>query len=40
MPCETNGAIAHYVIYGEAEQRSAFETTGAQVHLDYSTDLF
>ena len=36
----TNGAIAHYVIYGEAEQRAAFETTGSQIQLDYSTDLF
>ncbi|MBK8768413.1 MAG: hypothetical protein IPM01_29145, partial [Burkholderiaceae bacterium] len=36
----TNGAIAHYVIYGEAEQRAAFETTGSQIQLDYSADLF
>ena len=36
----TNGAIAHYVIYGEAEQRAAFETTGTPIQLDYSADLF
>jgi hypothetical protein len=28
------------VIYGEAEQRAAFETTGTQIQLDYSADLF
>ncbi len=31
----TNGAIAHYIIYGAAEQRLAFETTGAAISLDY-----
>ena len=36
----TNGAIAHFVIYGANEQRAAFDTGGAPIRLDYSVDLF
>ncbi len=32
----TNGAIAHYVIYGAAELRSAYDTTGVQIDLGYA----
>ena len=31
----TNGAIAHYVIYGSGEQRAAFDTAGVQIDLGY-----
>ena len=31
----TNGAIAHYVIYGADEQRTAHETTGAVIDIGY-----
>ncbi|MFO1196653.1 MAG: hypothetical protein U1E86_06730 [Burkholderiaceae bacterium] len=31
----TNGAIAHYVIYGANEQRSAYDTSGGAVDLGY-----
>ncbi len=31
----TNGAIAHYIIYGDAEQRLAFDLNGGAVTLDY-----
>ncbi len=31
----SNGAIAHYIIYGAAEQRLSFDTTGQPVVLDY-----
>ncbi len=31
----TNGAIAHYIIYGANEQRVAFDTSGAAITLDY-----
>lgn len=31
----TNGAIAHYIIYGANEQRVAFDATGAAITLDY-----
>jgi len=35
----TNGAIAHYVIYGSDEGRAAFDTTGRAVEMDYVVDL-
>jgi hypothetical protein len=31
----TNGAIAHYIIYGAAEQRLVFDLNGAAISLDY-----
>ena len=31
----TNGAIAHYIIYGANEQRVAFDAAGAAITLDY-----
>lgn len=31
----TNGAIAHYIIYGAAEQRQAFDLNGGAMTLDY-----
>ena len=31
----TNGAIAHYVIFGSGEQRAAFDTAGVQIDLGY-----
>lgn len=31
----SNGAIAHYVIYGAAEQRTAFDADGAPIDLGY-----
>ncbi len=36
----TNGAIAHFVIYGANEQRAAFDTTGAAIRLDYTAELW
>ncbi len=33
----TNGAIAHYVIYGANEQRAAYDTAGTQIDLGFST---
>ena len=35
----TNGAIAHYVIYGQHEQRLAFDLVGQQIDLGYTIDL-
>lgn len=34
----SNGAIAHYIIYGAAEGRPAVDTLGQPVKLDYSVD--
>jgi Ca2+-binding RTX toxin-like protein len=34
----TNGAIAHYVIYGQHEQRLAYDLVGQQIKLDYVID--
>ncbi len=34
----TNGAIAHYVIYGQHEQRPAFDLVGQPIRLDYEID--
>ena len=31
----SNGAIAHYIIYGAAEQRLSYDTAGQPVVLDY-----
>jgi hypothetical protein len=31
----TNGAIAHYIIYGAAEQRLAFDLNSGAISLDY-----
>ncbi len=31
----TNGAIAHYIIYGDAEQRLVFDLNGGAITLDY-----
>lgn len=35
----TNGAIAHYVIYGQHEQRPAFDLVGQPIDLGYTVDL-
>lgn len=35
----TNGAIAHYVIYGSAEGRAAFDFIGQAVRPDYAIDI-
>jgi hypothetical protein len=35
----TNGAIAHYVIYGANEGRAAFDLVGQAIELDYLIDL-
>jgi hypothetical protein len=35
----TNGAIAHYVIYGQHELRPAFSLSGQAIRLDYTVDL-
>ena len=35
----TNGAIAHYVIYGAAEARLAFDLIGQPIDLGYTIDL-
>jgi hypothetical protein len=32
----TNGAIAHFVIYGQGEGRAAYDTTGAAIDLGWS----
>lgn len=34
----TNGAIAHYVIYGASEGRAAFDVIGQPIQLDYVID--
>jgi hypothetical protein len=34
----SNGAIAHDVIYGQHEQRLAFDLVGQPIHLEYSID--
>ena len=31
----TNGAIAHFIIYGANEQRVAYDTTGVLVDMGY-----
>ncbi len=31
----TNGAIAHFIIYGAGEQRAAFDTAGQAIDLGY-----
>jgi hypothetical protein len=36
----SNGAIAHFVIYGSDEQREVFDTDGQAIDFDYSVDLF
>ncbi len=35
----SNGAIAHYMIYGASEGRGAIDLTGAPITLDYTVDL-
>ena len=35
----TNGAIAHYVIYGQHEERPAFDLAGVRIDLGYTIDL-
>lgn len=34
----SNGAIAHYIIYGSAEQRPVFDLVGQPIKLDYTVD--
>jgi Ca2+-binding RTX toxin-like protein len=34
----TNGAIAHYVIYGQHEQRLAYDLVGQQISMDYTIE--
>ncbi len=36
----SNGAIAHFVIYGSNEQRTVFDSTGQPISFDYAVDLF
>ncbi|MCL4745081.1 MAG: M10 family metallopeptidase C-terminal domain-containing protein [Burkholderiaceae bacterium] len=36
----SNGAIAHFVIYGSNEQREVFDMVGQAIGFDYSADLF
>jgi serralysin len=36
----TNGAIAHFVIYGSNEGRAVFDTAGQPISWNYSVDLF
>jgi len=35
----TNGAIAHYVIYGANEQRAAYDLAGTPIPSGYTIDL-
>ena len=35
----SNGAIAHFVIYGQTELRPAFELVGLPIDLGYLIDL-
>ena len=36
----TNGAIAHFIIYGSNEGRAVFDAAGQAIKLDYAVDLF